>query len=645
MTRNSPMAAQALLDRAEALSAQRRHVDAAKLLCHLLGDPSLATDLRTRALRLRAEAWLGIGRERRAWHDLQELRSLEAHLEWVTLQQARLRARHGQRDALLPEVLSIARRNPTSSLGWRVAKELSANTPRLGLEAEITIALARSDRSDVPVACRASTMLARRGEYDAALNLLNNVQPTHSKHAEFLTRAKASLHLDRGDFASLIVELDKLRANTVEERLWQSHAWLSAGHAVRALAELQRPGLAGHEQAADRLRLETVRLLCRLGRIDEASSEAADISVPKGDANLVLMAARGEWSAAAELAAQPWVRPESLILVGEALRRTGRPLEAKPILQRAQQQSHGASAPLLLNRFAVRATPYLASACLEAFEPMLVGPRPPQSADPTSWLHGGADTLLDRLGGTRDHLLSWTAPDGRLRVHRPDLDIKSELAILRQSLGDLGLEGTIARHSEVIARRGDHPTVHTFRAELHLWAGNVDAAEQDLQQALVLDLYTRWAYVGLAIVHLLRHQPSQALAALDEGINRMGTLPSAPPFQGEALVQLGRWDEAEERLLTGLKWRPSRVSSWILIAICRLQRDQSVDAIVDAFASRYPDLWSASTGDNVESRLRSVLTLMRGNRASGMLTWYDPRGWWRTEQARVLEEPSPYAKP
>lgn len=645
MTRTPNWTNEALLERAEELSGRRRHADVAKLLCHVLDERSLPTDLRSKALRLRAEAWLGIGRERRAWHDLQELRRLGQHHEWAILQQARLRARHGERDSLLPEVLAIARRDPTSSLGWRVAKELSANTPRLGLEAEITIALARSDRTDIPVTCRASAMLARRGEHDAALELLRQARSTNSDDAEMVTRARAALLLERGDHLALVEELQKLSAHTVDDRLWQSHAWLTAGHADRALAELQDSALSAVGQRDNALRLETVRLLCRLGRLDEARAEASTNSGPPGDADLVVMAANGAWQSVAALADRSWLRPESLVLVGEALRRTGRPLDAKPVLQRAQQLSHGASAPMLLNRFAVRATRYLASACLEAFEPMFNEPRPPQPADNAAWLHGQVDALLDRLGGTRDHLLSWVAPDGRLLIHKPHLDIKSELAILRQSIGDLGLEGTISRHSEVISRRGEHPTVYTFRAELHLWAGNADAAEQDLKRALSLDVDTRWAYVGLAIVHLLRTDPTRALDVLDEGIARMGKLPSAPPFQGEALLQMERWSEAEERLLTGLKWRPSRVSSWVLIAICRLRRHKSVDSIVESIAGQYRDLWSASTGEDLEARLRSVLGLMRGNRASGMLTWYDPRGWWRTEQARVLIESPQVRRP
>jgi len=638
----------ALLARSRELSTAKRDHDAVRLLSVLLRRPALTDEVQAAALRQRTTAWLGLGQERRAWRDLQTLSKLAEAGPWARLQQLHLLGRHARSDdtqfeqlaEVLAEVLAIARAHPELALAWRVAGELSRGTRRLGLSAEITLGLARADRHDVATSCRAAAVLRRRGEQVAALHLIDEVITAPESGDARLRRARAEALLDLGDTAALLKLLPLCVADTTADVLWLSRAWLTIGEDDKAGAVLRDVRPAKTDPSFPAWHLACVELLCRLGHFADARTLFETVPETQArDARLVVLAAEQNWVGVAAAVDQDWTRSSSQILVAEALRRQNSGTsddQARNWLSRAQKTASSFHPALLLNRLMLEPQPYLVDACTDAFGPMLSGTRPSETTEALTWLRGQADSLLRRLNGVRDDLLSWRAADGSLKIFKPDLDLRGELAAVRQSLGDLGLDGTIARYQAVMDRRGVSPLVYTYRAEVRLWVGDVRGAIKDIEAALGLDVQTRWAYIGASLAQLVCGNPQAALLGLDQAEQLVGPLSAAPAIRAEALLRLSQHAAAEQVLIAALHQHPTRVSAWLLLALARLRSGVDAQDIVDAFAQRYPDLWQICRGADVESRLEDALFHMRGNRSSGLITWADPRGWWRSASAMAL---------
>ncbi len=618
-----------------------RHGDAARLLTAVLGTPALRQADPADLLRARAETWLSLGMERRAWADLDQLSTLRPDDLWARLQRQRLLGRHGDAEGPLSQVLAIARTHPQLALAWQVAEELSGDAPRLGLHAEIAIGRARSAPADVAATLRAAPLLVQRGEHDEALALIARCEqgnPTADPRLQF---ARAKVLFDARRTVALHEVLDRLTPRDAETATWLSAAWLRCGQperALRTLRSLQASPPTGQDCA---WRLASVQLACRLGQLDDAERIIAERPVAGlDDALLVALAARQDWPAIARLSAEPWSLPCSQVLVAEALRRASAGKdEVRRRLERAHSASTVASPTLLLNRLVVEPMDYLADACCDAFGPMLDGDPPPPGRERITWLRARADGLLDRLAGVRDDVLCWFDDAGAVHVHWPRPDLRGTLASLRQSLTALGMEGTIARYDALEREWGHNPYLDTYRAEVRLWAGDTAPARRDLDHALELAPKTRWAYVGHAVCSVLSGRPADALATLETAQVDIGRLPTAVPIRSEALLRLGQYAKAEELAVAALRHRPSRVSSWLILAAARLASGRDAADILAAFAHHYPDLWSISEGPDTASRIDAALLHMRGNRGSGIITWYDPRGWWMARQAVALLDP------
>jgi tetratricopeptide (TPR) repeat protein len=194
------------------------------------------------------------------------------------------------------------------------------------------------------------------------------------------------------------------------------------------------------------------------------------------------------------------------------------------------------------------------------------------------------------------------------------------------------------------------PLVH--RGELHLWVGRYDEARADLDAAIARCPQTRWAWYGLACLDLIAGDPERALATCARGIRVMDNTegPVAYLYRGEAYRLLGRLAEARAQLLRSCTLHPTRLSAWInlalvhgaagdhsaRLAVFRHLAQAAPHFVAEAAAELGDQVFEAAVltasnpgADVLDPLLRGMLAMMRGNRASGCVTYFTSRGRMR----------------
>jgi tetratricopeptide (TPR) repeat protein len=261
------------------------------------------------------------------------------------------------------------------------------------------------------------------------------------------------------------------------------------------------------------------------------------------------------------------------------------------------------------------------------------------------------------LQGNRNRLATWVRPDGTL-ARVPPTGAARMLSRDAFELIRVGAIGESFRRLDALAARfpdSSMPVVH--RGELHLWLGNYAEARTDLERAIAIRRRTRWAWYGLAWLEIVTGDFERGLATCAEGIAVMGDGPYPPAFAclGEAYRRLGRLDDAREQLETACERAPTRLSAWVDLALVHgATGEHAQQAAVFAKVARLaPALVShaanelgedvftavvlaAPFGEDVAAAgvqpamlnrvLEHVLVMMRGNRASGLVTYFTADG-------------------
>jgi tetratricopeptide (TPR) repeat protein len=211
----------------------------------------------------------------------------------------------------------------------------------------------------------------------------------------------------------------------------------------------------------------------------------------------------------------------------------------------------------------------------------------------------------------------------------------------------------LAALDEVVAAYPGSSLPICHRGELHLWLGNWDQARADLEQAIEVVAGTRWAYMGLSTLDLIVGDPERALATNAHGVQVMqgSEGPALYVFRGEAKRKLGALDEAIAELEKSVDQHPARASATINLALAyaakrelaglrtlwqRLAFDQAAGLLSDAAH----ELGLVIVGDRdwepeldvMVAVLERALTMMGGNRSSGLLTYWTARGQLRFVQ-------------
>lgn len=292
-------------------------------------------------------------------------------------------------------------------------------------------------------------------------------------------------------------------------------------------------------------------------------------------------------------------------------------------------------------------------------------------------LAGLLERALAKLAGNRTPIATWVDSTGTLkRLPRS----RSARILSRRTLDMIRVvpvDECFRRLDELAAEfpQSSMPLVH--RGELQLWLGRLDEAEADLRASIARLRQTRWAWYGLGWHAILSGDPEKALALCSEGIREMNNTEGPVAFmcRGEALRILGRLDDARRELEHAVKLNPTRLSGWVNLALVegptrgitpQIEIVRRVQAAAPALCSEAA--WSlgeeAFIALVVERRLendetaggcavwidawmKQVLHLMRGNRASGLITYFDRDGALRHVPSRTLRTLSgpPSARP
>jgi tetratricopeptide (TPR) repeat protein len=218
---------------------------------------------------------------------------------------------------------------------------------------------------------------------------------------------------------------------------------------------------------------------------------------------------------------------------------------------------------------------------------------------------------------------------------------------VQERIRTLGLEDTLAGFEEVDSAYGPQPTTLCHRGELRLWAGHNAQAEADFLEALALEPKTRWAWIGLGAARLMNGNPAGCLATFAEGEKKV-----PPPgrtmhvYRTEAHLARGETDAAEKELRITLELNPERISAHLLRSRIAVARGDAAEerACVQIVERAAPGLYADAVevaGSTSEADVREAcFAMMRGNRASGFVSYFLPDGRQRFTMINAFEAQS-----
>ena len=261
------------------------------------------------------------------------------------------------------------------------------------------------------------------------------------------------------------------------------------------------------------------------------------------------------------------------------------------------------------------------------------------------------ERALRALGGNRSITPTSVTIEGRLvRLDAPATPRYAARAALERIAVEPA-DDVLHAFDEVIREHPGSGLPLCYRGELHLWLGRYAEARDDFERLLAVHPRTRWAYVGLALLAILRGDPEAALAISARGVQQMSdTLgPAVYAARGEALRLLGQLDASLRDLTAAITVNPTRVSSWINLglahgaagdipaqaAVLARLKEQAATLLSDVASDLGVRLWDGVeiAPSLIETVLTRALAMMRGNRSSSCVTYFS-----RSGQLRVVTQ-------
>jgi tetratricopeptide (TPR) repeat protein len=194
--------------------------------------------------------------------------------------------------------------------------------------------------------------------------------------------------------------------------------------------------------------------------------------------------------------------------------------------------------------------------------------------------------------------------------------------------------------------RRDAATVLCHLGEVQLWLGDYDAARDSFLRAIRPSPRARWAYVGLCAQGLMRGKLDEALAWSERSIAVCPPLGRTMyAYRAEVHYRRGDLDAALSDIRQMLELTPNRISSHVLLALIEARRGNPAalirgyahvrhraPAMVSDAQAELPPLGEASSApipQHLEQLFEHLLTMMRGNRASSLVTYFTRDGLMR----------------
>jgi tetratricopeptide (TPR) repeat protein len=260
---------------------------------------------------------------------------------------------------------------------------------------------------------------------------------------------------------------------------------------------------------------------------------------------------------------------------------------------------------------------------------------------------------LRTLGGNRSGHGTVLGEDGRARALGPTLSPRSDARRALELIRIAGPESVLAEFTRVQARWPESSMGVVHRAELLLWMGRYEEARVAFEEALAINYFTRWGWIGQLANESFLGDPERALELGEEGVRVMGGYgPSHFVYRGEALLRLGRLGEARPDLEYAVQLGPSRMGARVTLAMLCAETgdDAGVAAHMPALRQACPSMLAvALEEEGAPSRLiwgdapsagallpvlRRAHRMMRGNRSSSCHTWFSDAGTLRVNEDR-----------
>jgi len=407
------------------------------------------------------------------------------------------------------------------------------------------------------------------------------------------------------------------------------------------------------EPPAPELDLAYAELLLWAGRVAEARralpqrpGDALERRVRRAEG--VVLALEGRWEEALRAferagAAAPWDM-ETLAWLAEVNLRLGHRDEAARFVTASRMRVQTAVHTLLGGALTPRDRIPSEHGLLRLLD-ALGEPHAPWHADPTR----AALTVLENFGGNRGESLTRrvTGAPGLgiapLRLPREDAHLSSRdaAADTLRAIGELPLAALERRFDDLAAAYPDSPHPLCFQGELDLWLGETTRAITRFEAALAR-APARWAYVGRAAAEILRGDWAAADATLAACDAQFAPIPGATThvYVGEMWRRRGEHARAIHELRVAVAAKPGRIAAWMNLALSLAANGEHAEAqqIFADVAERAPRLlWDAAralgqpagwppTHTRREALFETALVMMRGNRSSHTVTYFDPEG-------------------
>jgi tetratricopeptide (TPR) repeat protein len=274
------------------------------------------------------------------------------------------------------------------------------------------------------------------------------------------------------------------------------------------------------------------------------------------------------------------------------------------------------------------------------------------------------ELALERMRGNRTTIATFVDESGALRRVRARSGVRFASRHALQLIRVLPPDQVIEALDDVVARYPTASLPICHRGELYLWLGDLARARADLEAALRLNPFTRWAYIGLTGIDLLRGDPETALRTCANGVRMMSNTegPAVYVYRGEAYRLLGRFEEARADLEKVVALTPTRIGAWVDLALlyAQMEDDGAFERAWDHLERAAPGLLSdasrevgvtlwvlagelASRSDRLRV-LEHALVMMRGNRSTSCATYFTREGALRFVQPHADPIEGPHVR-